>query len=120
MVSPTPLLVMRLVDKGKVMGELSLKNNESGRLGPYTAKLEGITRWAGMIFVDVKGMKGIFVSFFIIIMGAALSYFVAPREFVLKAEDGGFSIMWKATKFESFYRDEYETIRLEFGGVQSI
>jgi len=119
MASLNPLLVMRLVDKGTVIDEISLQSNESGKLGLYTARLEGITRWAGMIFVDVKGMPGVFAAFFIIIMGAALNYFVSPREFLLKADDGGFSITWKATRFESFYKEEFETILSEFGGKQS-
>jgi len=116
--SLNPLLVMRLVDKGTVIDEISLQSSESGQLGPYTARLECITRWAGMIFVDVKGMPVVFAAFFIIILGAALNYFVSPREFLLKEEGDGFLIAWKAVRFESFYADEFETVTSEFGGEQ--
>jgi cytochrome c biogenesis protein len=111
MLSLSPLLVMRLVDRGRVIGEVSLKNGKSGQLGPYTATLVDVSMWAGMIFVDITGMTGIFIGFFIIILGGGLTYFMPPREFYIKKEESGlFIISWKATRFESFYRDEYEKI----------
>lgn len=110
MLSANPLLIMRLVDRDMVIGKVSLKNGESGQLGPYTATVVGVTRWAGMIFVDITGMPGIFLGFFIIIIGGGLTYFMPPREFYLKKEDGGFSITWKATRFEGFYKGEYEKV----------
>lgn len=119
MLSPNPLLVMRLVDKGRIIGEVSLKNGESGQLGPYTATVAGISRWAGIIFVDITGMPGIFLGFFIIIIGGGLTYFMPPREFYLRKEGDGFSITWKATRFESFYEEEYEKVSSAFGGLKS-
>lgn len=118
MLSQHPLLVMRLVDKGRVIGEVSLKNGESGQLGPYTATVTGISKWAGMIFVDITGMPGIFLGFFIIIIGGGLTYFMPPREFYLRKEGDGFSITWKATRFESFYEEEYEKVSSAFGGLK--
>lgn len=118
MLSTNPLLVMQLVDKGRVIGEVSLKNGESGQFGPYTATLAGISRWAGIIFVDITGMPGIFLGFFIIIMGGGLTYFMPPREFYLRKEGDGFSITWKATRFESFYEEEYEKVSSAFGSLK--
>lgn len=118
MLSSNPLLVMRLVDKGRVIGEVSLKNGESGQVGPYTATVAGISRWAGIIFVDITGMPGIFLGFFIIIIGGGLTYFMPPREFYLRKEVDGFSITWKATRFESFYEEEYEKVSSAFGGLK--
>lgn len=119
MLSTNPLLVMRLVDKDRVIGEVSLKNGESGKFGPYTATVAGISRWAGMIFVDITGMPGIFIGFFIIIIGGGLTYFTPPREFYLRKEGDGFSITWKATRFENFYRGEYEEVSSSLGGFRS-
>ena len=119
MLSTNPLLVIRLVDKGRVIGEVSLKNGESGQLGPYTATVTGISKWAGMIFVDITGMPGIFLGFFIIIIGGGLTYFMPPREFYIRKEDSGlFIITWKATRFESFYEEEYEKVSSAFGGLK--
>jgi cytochrome c biogenesis protein len=119
MLSTNPLLVMHLVDKGRVIGEVSLKNGEIGQLGPYTAALVDVSKWAGMIFVDITGMPGIFLGFFIIIIGGGLTYFMPPREFYIRNEGDGFSITWKATRFENFYRDEYEKVSSSFGGLRS-
>jgi cytochrome c biogenesis protein len=118
MSSTNPLLVMRLVDKGKVIGQVSLKKGESDQLGPYTATLVDVSKWAGIIFVNITGMPGIFLGFFIIIIGGGLTYFMPPREFFLKKEDDGFSITWKATKFEGFYREEFEKIANGFEGKE--
>jgi len=108
--SINPLLVMRLVDEEQVIGEISLRKGESGALGPYTVRLVDIARWSGIIFVDITGMPGIFLGFFIIILGGGLTYFMPPREFYLRKEEVGASIMWKATRFEDFYKEEYERI----------
>jgi cytochrome c biogenesis protein len=117
--STNPLLVMRLVDKGRVVGEVSLKNGGSAQLGPYTATVAGISRWAGIIFVNITGMPGIFLGFFIIIIGGALTYFMPPREFYIKKEENGFFIItWKATRFESFYKEEYEKLAARFETVK--
>jgi len=119
MLSTKPLLVMQLVDKGSVIGKVSLKDGESGQLGPYTATVAGISRWAGIIFVDITGMLGIFLGFFIIIIGGGLTYFMPPGEFYLKKEGEGFSITWKATKFDRFFEEEYEKISSSFGCPKS-
>jgi len=55
-------------------------------------------------------MPGIFLGFFIIILGGGLTYFMPPREVYLRKEEDGFSISWKATRFENFYKEEYERI----------
>lgn len=118
MLSQNPLLIMRLVDKGRAISEVSLKKGGSGQLGPYTATVAGISMWAGIIFVDITGMPGIFTGFFIIIIGGGLTYFMPPREFYLRKEGDGFSITWKATRLESFYEEEYEKVSSAFGGLK--
>ncbi|MCL4477451.1 MAG: cytochrome c biogenesis protein ResB [Nitrospirae bacterium] len=108
--SANPLLILRLVDKERVIGEIPLKIGESGQLGLYSVKLVNVSRWAGIIFVDITGMPGIFLGFFIIILGGGLTYFMPPREVYLRSEDGGFYVTWKATRFEDFYKEEYERV----------
>lgn len=108
--SMNPLLVMRLMDREQIAGEVSLKQGESGALGPYNAKLVGVSRWAGLIFVDLTGMPGIFFGFFIIILGGGLTYFFPPREFLVRKEEEGFSLSWRAARFEGFYQEEFKKI----------
>ncbi len=105
-----PLLVMRFMDRERLIGELSLKVGESGKIGPFTASLLETAGWSGIIFTDITGMPGIFFGFFIIIVGGGLIYFTPPREFYIKKEDGTLFIAWKATRFENFYMDEFERI----------
>lgn len=117
--STNPLLVLRLVDDEKVVSELPLKNGESGQLGPYMVQLAGVSKWSGFIFVDITGMPGIFFGFFIIILGSGLTYFMPPREFYVKKEDSEISLMWKASRFESLYREEHEKVLSELGHEKS-
>ena len=113
--STDPLLVLRLVDKEKVMGEINLRKGESGKIGPYSASFLDASKWAGIIFVDITGMPGIFLGFFIIIAGSALTYFVPPREFFVRREGSEFSLAWKATRFESFYKEEFDCVLKDIG-----
>ncbi len=108
--SANPLLILRLVDKERVIGEIPLKIGESGQLGLYSVKLVNVSRWAGIIFVDITGMSGIFLGFFIIILGGGLTYFMPPREVYLRHAENGISVTWRASKFEDFYKEEYERV----------
>jgi cytochrome c biogenesis protein len=120
MESANPLLVVRLVDKGTILGELPLRIGEEGRIGPCTVKLVKVSKWAGIIFVDITGMEGIFFGFFIIIVGSGLTYFMTPREICLKRESDQTHLTWKASRFEDIYRGEFDKMagaleRLERG-----
>jgi cytochrome c biogenesis protein len=83
---------------------------EEGQIGPYTAKLVKVSRWAGIIFAAITGMPGIFLGFFIIIVGSGLTYFLTPREIFLKREGNQTHLTWKASRFEDVYRDEFDKI----------
>lgn len=105
-----PLLVLRLVSEGRVLGEVSLKTGESGQLGPYKVRLVHVGRWTGMIFVRTMGMGGIFLGFFLVILGGFLYYFTPPREFFLVKRDGRVCLQWTATRFREFYDDEFTLV----------
>lgn len=109
-VSEEPLLVLRLMDGDRVVGERSLRKGESGVLGPYAVKLVKSSRWGGLIFADITGMSGIFLGFSIIILGGALNYFTPPREFRAVKTETGFLVAWKGTRFEEFYMEEREGV----------
>lgn len=106
--SLTPLFAMRLAQGTKVVGELSLRPGETGRLGDYTAQLVSVERWGGLIFIHTTGMEGIFFGFFILCVGGALSYFCPPREFMAVPGAGGCRLFWRATRFERLYREEFD------------
>lgn len=110
MISENPLLVMRLIEGGEIIGEASLIKGAEGTLGHYKVNLVEILDWAGVIFVKHTGMPGIFLGFFIIIVGSMLYYFTPPREFYITKRNGGIAVAWKAVRFEDFYKDEYEKI----------
>lgn len=116
--SLTPLFAVRLMDGEKVVGEVSLKPGETGRLGDYTAQLVAVERWGGIIVIDTPGMGGIFAGFFILCIGGALSYFCPPREFTVVAGDGVCRVSWRASRFERLYREEFEAIEQRLTPLQ--
>ncbi len=109
-----PLFVMRLLDHDHVVGEAELKVGERGVIGDYTVRLLRVSRWVGLIFTVTPGMSGLYLAFFIIILGAALSYFTPPREFVVTSVDDVLLVKWRGTRFAELYRDEYERIAVAF------
>ena len=109
--SISPQLILRLVKGTRVAGELSLKPDETGTLGEYKVKLVNVKKWAGIIFVDISGMAGIFAGFFIIILGGGLIYFTPPREIVVRTTESGCFLSWRATKFREFYEEEIAGIK---------
>jgi hypothetical protein len=38
-----------------------------------------------------------------------------PREFLVRKDEKGVYITWRATKFEKFYDEEYKKISAKFG-----
>lgn len=108
--SRDPLLVLRLVEGKKMVNELSLKTKEAGRLGPFTVQLTDVSRWAGIIVVENTGMPAVFLGFFVIIMGAALTYGTPPREITVAKDGTKLTLSWYARRFEPFYQDEFNAI----------
>lgn len=108
--SRNPLFVLRLVKDNKVVGQVPLKIGESGTLGQYSVRLVGVAKWSRLIFVDITGIKGIFLGFFIIVFGTVLNYFTPPRELFAKKVNGEYIIYWRAVKFQDFYTDECDKI----------
>jgi hypothetical protein len=115
-----PLLVLRMHDRDVLIGELPLTVGENGTLGPYRIKLSRASRWAGVLFVDITGISGVFAGFLIIIMGGALNYFTPPREITIWPMNGSLLVEWKAGRFEPLLRTEYVALMDELRRAELI
>jgi hypothetical protein len=104
------LLDMKIAEKENVIDEVALKIGEVKRFGPYNVRLVRVTPWSSIIFVRSAGMPGIFTGFLIIIAGVSLTYFTPPREVIAIREEQDMRLSWRASKFESFYEDEFKKI----------
>ncbi len=109
-----PLLVLRFLKSGRVVGETQLRVGESGKIGHYTANLVSASKWVSLIFVAVSGMSGIYLSFFVIVLGGVLHYFTPPRDFIIIKSEGRILVSWRGTRFTRFYVDEYERLESAF------
>ncbi|GFO60523.1 cytochrome c biogenesis protein ResB [Geomonas silvestris] len=108
--SSNPLLFLRLMEGKRELARVSLKTGESGTLGEVRVRLVQSVKWTKLIMVRIAGIEVIFLGFFVICLGAALNYFVVPREITAEKSPGGYRIGWRAARFPEFYADEYRDI----------
>lgn len=109
--SDNPLLILRLDERKWELGQIPLKVGDSGTIGQFQFRLIKISKWSQLDFVDLTGIPGIFIGFFIIIMGGILHYFTPPREIVLQQVSEGCRVSWRAVKFAGFYSDEFGVLQ---------
>lgn len=108
----SPQLTLRLVRDGEILGEHSLVNATSARFGDVDVTLDFQTRWSVLVLERSRGYGALFVSFFIIFLGASLIYAAPPREFTLtKGADGVTTADWHAVRFDTLFRDEENRLR---------
>ncbi|WP_306532909.1 cytochrome c biogenesis protein ResB [Geobacter sp.] len=111
-----PLLVIRVDEGGRELGQVPLRVGERGAVGEFRFRLLSVSKWSRLIFVNLTGISGVFSGFFIIVLGSILHYFAAPREILLQPGNGGCRVAWRAVKFAGFYDDEFAQLKRELGG----
>lgn len=115
-----PLLTLRLDRQGKEEGQIPMQVGVGSEIGPYRFQLLGFAPWSRLIIVNLTGMPGIFLGFFIICLGGALHYFTPPREIAVRnTAGGGTEVYWRATKFAGFYQDELASLKIKLGCEES-
>ena len=111
-----PLLTLRLDRQGKEIGRLPLLAGGEGTIGPYSFRVHAFSLWSRLIVVNVTGMPGVFLGFFIICLGGLLHYFTPPREVsVYESASGGTVISWRAVRFAGFYQEELASLKKRLG-----
>lgn len=110
-----PLLVIRVDEGGRELGQLPLKVGERGAVGAFRFRLVSVSKWTRLIFVKLIGISGVFFGFFIVVLGGILHYFAAPREILLQPGGVGCRVVWRAVKFAGFYDDEFALLKRELG-----
>ncbi len=109
---PNPELTLRLLKGREILGKTTLTVGQEGTLGNYRIRLFDVRRWASIIFVKSKGMPGVFLGFFVIILGGIFYYFTPPREIYVKpVEDGIFVLTWRCSRFRDEYVEEFDMIK---------
>lgn len=109
-----PLLIVRVDDGGRELGQLPLKVGEGGAVGEFRFRLLSVSRWSRLIFVNLTGISGVFFGFFVIVAGGILHYFAPPREILLHPGNGACRVTWRAVRFAGFYDEEFALLRREF------
>ncbi|GAM07817.1 cytochrome c biogenesis protein Ccs1 [Geobacter sp. OR-1] len=108
-------LTLRLMDNDRESARLTLRQGESGMLGGDRVALLDVRDWGRLIFVRLYGIEGVFAGFFLIVIGAALTYCMPPREAVIVAKGEEVFLSWRSQRFAELYREELENIRAGMG-----
>lgn len=106
-----PLLVLRLVDRGEVLGELPLRLGERGRLGTTEVAFTGVRRWTVILFDAGTGMPSVLSGFLLMMIGALFLYGAVPRALVVREGEGRCVVGWRAfTREPELFRVELDEI----------
>ena len=105
-----PLLVIRLTEGAKVLGEGELRPDGEAVIGPYRARLIRVAPWSGLIFARSVGIEGVFAGFAIIVAGGVLAFCLAPREVRLRRDGTVLHAGCRAARFGEFYREEFDSL----------
>ncbi len=76
----TATVTLRLVQDGKVLGEAPLTPGKQSELGPYTVRLDSVTWWDRLIFVQDNGIPFLFLGFLLTSSAAVVLYAAPVRE----------------------------------------
>jgi cytochrome c biogenesis protein len=105
-----PELALRLYQGEQLLGEARLAEGKSAVLGPLAVVLKDAHPWAELLFDSSYGVSGIFFGFFLTLCGALILYCTVPREVVIRSQEDGIRVWWKAIKFRDLYREEGERV----------
>ncbi len=106
-------LVLRMIEDGNILGELTLRNGEKGMLGTTEVSLLGVRKWTGVIIDAGKGMVSVLAGFLLIIAGTIFIYCAVPRGITAKKTDNGYILGWRVySRYASAFQHEYQTIRM--------
>lgn len=110
LLSDDPQLVLRLQDGDLLLGEATLQEGQVASLGPLSVQLLGVDWWTEILFEGSLGTSGIFAGFGVLLVGAALIFFVVPREVIVRSGAEGTTVQWRSTRFPEMYREEGDRI----------
>lgn len=107
-----PVLTLRLMRGGDIVGEQSFDSTGTAMLGDTSVSVDVATRWSILVLERTRGMGLLFASFFAILAGALLIYGATPRELTLvKHDDGTVTADWHAVRFARLYANEERMLR---------
>ena len=115
----TPLLTLRLVRDGEILGEASLEET-SAVLSDTSVTIDFQSPWTVLVLERGGAMWLFGVAAFIIFAGALLIYLTPPRELnVVVREDGRAEAFWYAARFGSILAPEALRLRRAAEGDES-
>lgn len=111
-----PILFLKIFDKGKEINDVTLRLNETVRIGDRKLGFYDIKYWSNFYVVKDNSMFLIFTGFGLMILSLFISFFIVPKRMWVdivehgKNGEGEIHIGGKSDKFRSLYEDEFSDI----------
>jgi len=95
----SPELTLRLQDGDTVAGETPMVEGQQAVLGEYAVKLQSVTWWNRLIFVEETGIPFLFFGFLLAGLAGILLYAAPVREIYIRGTACGAEIVYRASRF---------------------
>jgi len=107
----SPLLFLRIFDRGKEIYDGTLRLNETVKIADRYLAFYDIKYWSNFYVVKDNGYLLVYVGFGLMTLGLIISFFIVPKRVWIEVVEGNDSmeiyIGGKADKFRSLYEEEY-------------
>jgi cytochrome c biogenesis protein ResB len=112
-VGQSPILFLKIFDNGKEINDVTMRLNDTIKIGDKTLGFYDIKYWSNFYVVRDNSMFWIYTGFGLMILSLFLSFFIVPKRIwvdIVDTEKIGekeIHIGGKSDKFRSLYDDEY-------------
>ena len=112
-VGQSPILFLKIFDNGKEINNVTMRLNDTIKIGDKTLGFYDIKYWSNFYVVKDNSMVLIITGFIIMILTLFISFFIVPKRIWVDIVDAGkigereIHIGGKSDKFRSLYDEEY-------------
>ncbi|HYN44371.1 MAG TPA: cytochrome c biogenesis protein ResB [Candidatus Limnocylindrales bacterium] len=115
-VEQTPILFLKIFEKGKEINDVTLELNDTVKIGDKTLGFYGIKYWSNFYVVKDNSMFLILAGSGLMTLSLFISFFIIPKRIWVEIVDTGkqdsreIHIGGKSDKFRSLYEEEFSGI----------
>jgi len=112
-VGQSPILFLKIFDNGKEINDVTMRLNDTIKIGDKTLGFYDIKYWSNFYVVRDNSIFLIYTGFGLMILSLFISFFIVPKRIWVDIVDTGkigekeIHIGGKSDKFRSLYDDEY-------------
>lgn len=113
-IEKTPILFLKLFENGKEINDVTMKLNDTIKIGDKTLGFYDIKYWSNFYVVKDNSIFLIYAGFGIMILSLFISFFIVPGRIFFEIVDTGglkeIHMKGKSDKFKSLFEEELSSI----------